>query len=181
MSKTSLTIILLEDDHHKMLIYRHLRNCGAGHHQIRIELSPAGEGSAENWVRKRFVKETRAYRSRWARTALIVMIDADSYDVMDRLAQLDQALRENGDPTVGKDERIARLIPKRNVETWILCMNGQAVDEETDYKRTRNDWNSLIPKAARTLHQWTHLESEPPSRCVDSLRSSIGELRRLEL
>jgi hypothetical protein len=181
MSKTSLTIVLLEDNQHKMLIYRHLRNCGAGHRQIRIELSPAGEGSAEKWVRKRFVKETRAYRSRSARTALIVIIDADSYDVLDRLKQLDQALRENGNPTVGKDERIARLVPKRNVETWILCLNEQAVDEETDYKRTRNNWKPLIPTAARTLYQWTHLELEPPSRCIDSLRSGIRELKRLEL
>ena len=29
-------------------------------------------------------------------------------------------------------EQIARLVPKRNVETWILCLNGQAADEDTD-------------------------------------------------
>jgi len=53
-------------------------------------------------------------------------------------------------------EQIARLVPKRNIETWILCLNGQAVDEDTDYKRRRDDWTELIPEAAETLSKWTH-------------------------
>lgn len=40
-----------------MLFYRYLLNCGFSHHEIRVEQSPSGRGSAENWVRKRFVQE----------------------------------------------------------------------------------------------------------------------------
>src|SRR2546430_7675062 len=128
MNKPSRVIVVLEDDHQKMLIYRYLVKCG-WRHAVRIHQSPSGRGSAESWVRERFVKETIAYRSRQARTltALIVMIDADTRTVQDRLNQLDQALTDNGQQTVAGTERIARLIPKRNVETWILCLNGQAV------------------------------------------------------
>jgi hypothetical protein len=32
-------------------------------------------------------------------------------------------------------EQIARLVPKPNIETWILCLNGQAVDEDTDLQK----------------------------------------------
>ena len=78
MSKTSLIIVLLEDDHHKMFIYRYLTKFGVSPWAIRIVRSPSGAGSAESWVRKQFVVETSRYRSRQARTALIVMIDADN-------------------------------------------------------------------------------------------------------
>jgi hypothetical protein len=146
---------------------------------IRIVLSPSGQGSAEAWVRKTFAKEVSAFRSRHAQTKLIVVIDADTGSVQDRLRQLDQTLRENGkEPVDATTEQIARLIPKRNIETWVLCLNGHAVDEETNYKKTRNDWNELIPQAAETLLDWTR-SGEPPNHCVDSLRNGVRELKRL--
>jgi hypothetical protein len=112
---------------------------------------------------------------------LIVIIDADAGTVQDRLTQLDQALKDSGKPAIDKSERIARLVPKRNVETWILCLNDQRVDEETDYKRTTDDSSALIPAASKALHQWTQSESKLPSHCIDSLRRGIRELKRLEL
>jgi hypothetical protein len=157
MSKPSQVIIVLEDDHHEMLIYRYLIHCGLKRYAIRVHRSPSGQGSADSWVRKRFVEETNAYRNRQARalTDLIVVIDADVHTVKERLKQLNQALTDSGNPIVGESERKARLVPKRNVETWILCLNGEAVDEETDYKRTRSGWNELIPTASEALYQWT--------------------------
>jgi len=95
-------------------------------------------------------------------------------------SQLDQALKNAGKkPVDPANEQIARLIPKRNIETWILCLNEKPVDEETDYKNTRDDWNELIPPAAETLFQWTSSKAEPPNHCVDSLRIGVRELNRL--
>ena len=181
MSETcSLVIVVVEDDHHKMLVYRYLVHCGLKRHAIRIERSPSGRGSAENWVQKRFVKEVSEYRSRHAQTALIVVIDADTGSVQDRLTQLDQALTQSGKDTIDPHrEQIARLAPKRNIETWILCLNGQTVDEHTDYKN-RTDWRGLITDAANALFQWTQ-RSQLLDHCVDSLRSGITELKRLSL
>ncbi len=150
MHKPSLVIAIVEDDHHKMLVYRYLIRCGIREHEIRIERSPSGRGSAENWVRNQFMKETRIYRARHAQTALIVMIDADTGTVQNRFAQLDRALAEKGREAVADAERIARLVPRRNVEAWILCLNGQSVDEQTDYKNS-DGWIKLIPRAAETL------------------------------
>lgn len=143
---------------------------------------PAGKGSAEQWVRMRFAKEVAAYRHRSARakTALIVMIDADSHKVAGRLAELAQSLEEAGSPPVQMDEKIAQLVPKRNVETWILCLTGEEINEETDYKGTRQDWTNLIPQAAITLFQWTRPNTAAPEDCIDSLTKGITELRRLE-
>jgi hypothetical protein len=181
MSKPSRVIVVLEDDDHEKLLYRYLIECGWKRRQIYISPPPSGQESAEGWVRREFVKETNAYRNRQARaqTGLIVMIDADKYTVRERWSQLDQALKDSGEKTVGKRERIARLVPKHNVETWILCLNEEPVDEETDYKATRRQWNESIPTASETLCHWTRSQAEPPIHCVSSLRTGVRELRRL--
>jgi hypothetical protein len=175
-------IVVLEDAHHEMLVRRYLIKRGLNRYAIRIERSPSGQGNAEGWVRKTFVREVNVYRGRHAKTALIVVIDADNHTVQDRLRQLDRALEDGGKQRVDVGhEQIARLVPKRNIETWILCLNGHAVDEEVDYKKTKDNWNDLIRRAAGTLSQWTHQEAEPPSHCIDSLRSGVRELNRLRI
>jgi len=182
MSNPSLVIVLVEDEHHRMFIRRYLIECGLKEHAIRIQQSPSGRGSAESWVLKRFVAETRVYRNRQARagTALIVMIDADNHSVQDRMTQFDQALVDFEQPIVGKSERIARLVPRRNVETWILCLNDeQDMNEDTNYTSERRNWHELIPSAAEMLCEWTRANAEPPNRCVDSLRIGVRELKPL--
>ncbi len=147
---------------------------------MRIQPSPRGRGSAEAWVREHYVEEVARYRSRQAKrakTALIVMIDADTKTVKQRLDQLDQALKASGGSALGTSEEIARLVPKRNVETWILCLTDEAVDEETDYKTSRDDWSALIRQAARALYDWSH--SDLPDHCTDSLNRGVRELNRL--
>ena len=180
MSKPSQVIVVVEDERQKMLIYRYLKKHGL---RTRIESSPSGKGSAENWVQKRFPKEVIAYRVRQAKTAtaLIVVIDADARTVQERINQLDQTLKDAKKKTVDpKSEKVARLVPKRNIETWILCLNGHEVDEMSDYKNTRGDWTKLIPQAAEGLVQWTRPRAKLPNHCVASLRSGISELNRLE-
>ena len=181
MSKPSFVIVIVEDERHEMLVRRYLKKCGIGPHHVTYVRSPSGEGSAEQLVRTRFAKEVSAYRNRQARaaTALILVIDADVHTVRDRLTQLNRGLGEGGVQPIGDAEQIARLVPKRNVETWILCLNEQPVDEETDYKKTRDDWTELIPQAAETLFQWTRPRAVPPNNCVDSLQSGISEMNRV--
>lgn len=179
MGKPSLVVMVVEDGLHKQLVNRYLKRRGLRPHAIRMEISPSGDASA--WVRKRFAKEVCAYRSRQAQTALIVVIDADIGTVEARLRQLDQSLNDAHMKHLELEkEQIARLIPKRNVETWILCLNGQTVDEETDYKK-RNDWNALIPPAAEILCSWTQKGDTQSDHCVDSLRLGVKELKRLRL
>lgn len=181
MSKPSLVIVLLEDERQQMLIYRYLIRRGLNSHAVRIRRSPSGQGSAEAWVRRNFVNETREYRRRQARaqSALIVVLDADTSTVQDRLNQLCQALSDSDNDVIAEGEHVALLVPKRNVETWILCLNGNAVSEQADYKTAKDDWNILISTASETLHTWTRSQDLPPNHCVESLRIGVRELRRL--
>ena len=114
-------IVLVEDSRHQQFVFRYLRQCGLESHMMRLVAYPAGAGSGEHWVRKQFALEVQAYRRRRAHagTALIVVIDADNLSVQDRLAQLDHAMDEaKADPIRPDAEQIARLVPKRNIETW---------------------------------------------------------------
>ena len=183
MPRPSFVIVVVEDERHKMLVYRYLRRHGLSPHQIRIKTSPSGQGSAEQWVRSTYSDEVKAHRIRCAgaTAALIVMIDADAHSVQGRLTQLSQALHENGVHTIHNAEQIAHLIPKRNVETWILCLNEQAVDEATDYKDPSDNWNDLILRASETLFQWTRPNAVLPKHCIDSLRRGVSEVNRLTL
>ena len=182
MNNPSLVIALVEDEHHEMLIRRYLKRYGLNEHKMRMNRSPSGRGAAEGWVQKEFPKEIKAYRRRQAsaQTGLIVMIDADANSVQERFNQLDQALTKSAQQAVGEQERIARLVPKRNVETWILCLNNEPdLDENTNYTREGRNWHDLIPPAAETLSRWTQSPGELPTHCLSSLRTGVRELRRL--
>jgi hypothetical protein len=180
MAKPSQVIALLEDNRQQQFIHRYLRRIGLKPHAIRFVLPSSGSG--EQWVRERFPTEAAAYRRRSLRaeTKLIAVTDADNLSLPERLAQLDRGLAGAGLDPIRIDEQIARLIPRRNVETWILYLNAVAVDEEIDYKRTRNDWVQLTRPAAERLYAWTRPNTRLPDVCIPSLQHGIAELCRLD-
>jgi hypothetical protein len=104
------------------------------------------------------------------------MIDADVQSVQYRLSQLGGALAESGAEPIEGSEQIALLIPKRNVERWILCLTNEVVDEVIDYKEKRDDWNSLIPRASEALFRWTRPNATLSNQCISSLRLGVREL-----
>ena len=122
-----------------------------------------------------------AYRERAARaeTSLIVVIDADAEETGRRTRQLEESLKSKGLPRRNPEERIVHLIPKRNIETWIVNLNGRQVDEEYDHRHDAGI-DDLIDSAAQTLFEWTRPNAQIPPHSVPSLRVAIPELQRLE-
>lgn len=177
MNKVSEVIVLGEDRRHQNFARRFLERLGFKAHHIFLRPVRAGGGSGEQWVRENYRKEVTQCRQRQARasTALVVMLDADTGMVEARSAQLSAALgpqrREDG-------ELIAHLISKRNVETWVLCLSGHAVDEEANYKREPKI-DGLINQAAAAFHDWSRRNGVVPQHCVDSLRQAIPEAQRI--
>lgn len=186
MSKPSLVIVLAEDQRQKQFIYRYLKNAGVRPGQIRLHVSPSGRGSAEQWVSRGFAIQVRKCRARHAQTGMFVMLDADTRTVQERLDELDQALLSAGQNPIDRNrDPIARLIPRRNVETWVLflALKGVAdppIDETTDYKRTKDDeeWSEFIPIAAEKFFAWTRPSATLPTNLIDSLRRGIKEIPR---
>lgn len=180
MGKASIVIVLAEDRRHQRFIWRYLQRLGYSSHDVVYEDLPAGRGCGEQWVRERYAKEIAAYRfrSKKAKTALVVAIDADRGDVDRRLQQFRKALADTAQESRSDGERIAHLIPKRSIETWILCLNSREVNEDVDY--SREDVDRQIQGAAMTFFNWTRQNYEIPRHCIPSLRSGISEAKRLE-
>lgn len=174
MTKYQVTI-LSEDKHHQRFVYRYLRKAGFGAREIILVDLPGDSGGAgDQWVLDRYATAVREHRRRAAKGALIVVIDADVNEVGHRTRQLDGLLRTAGLDPHGDGEAIIHLIPRRNIETWILHLNGQSVDEVNDEKRPGVD--KMVPDAAATLFEWG---GNPPAHCLPSLRAAIQELKRL--
>jgi hypothetical protein len=180
VSRASRVIVLAEDARQQNFIRRYLHRLNFGNRDIAFEPVPAGRGCGEQWVRENYARMVRACRDRNARaeTAVVVSIDADAHSSEDRARELAEALQVAALAARGPAERIAHLIPRRQIETWILCLTSEVVDEETDYHR--RDVDNVVKVAAETLFEWSRRGAPIPAHCVPSLQAAIPEVQRLE-
>ena len=180
MSAPSSIVVLAEDERHQRFIRTYLQRLiePKDYHRVRYLALPSGRGSGEQWVRARYANEVKAYRSRSfkAHSALIVMIDADTNSVAHRSAQLEQLLAKDRRMD---GEKIIHLVPKRHIETWVLCLNSQHVDEVMDYHGNR-DVDDQVKPAGIKFYEWTRPNATVPDHCVLSLQAAIPEAQRLE-
>ena len=178
MSRVSQIIGLAEDERHQRFVRRYLYRLDL-QRVTRFEPLPSGKGCGEKWVRERYAESVRGLRKRHAHTVLIVVIDADTGDTNRRLRQLEGALSSKRMLPRSAEEKIIHLIPKRNIETWILNLNGNQADEETDFRHAPGI-DERIEFAAQTFFEWTRPNAPIPAFCVPSLRIAIPEIGRLE-
>jgi hypothetical protein len=174
-------VILAEDLPQINFVRRYLIRLGHHARAIRARPVPAGRGSGEQYMRKRYPIEVSYYRERSSRrkAALMVGIDADVGSVADRKRELDDALKRESIDERKQAEAIVLLVPKRNIETWILCLVGDKVDEETDYKRRQNI-QPLIERAAGKFYEWSRPNYSVPDHCIPSLKEGFIETHRLD-
>ena len=131
MSMRRVRIVLLcEDSQHEAFARRFLKGMGWNTRELRVEKSPSASGAAEQWVRERFPIELRIYRKRkpLATSTLIAMIDADKKNVQDRINEFQKECKGHQVPFRTRDEAVAIVVPKRNIETWIHYLNGERVE-----------------------------------------------------
>ena len=141
MSRNVQVVILCEDRQHEAFARRFLARAGKYVRVQRVEVSPKGRGSGEQFVRERFAKELAYYRARKHRVeqALIVLIDADGRDVAARIEQVESTCVEAGDERRQGNERVAIFVPARNIETWFAYLEGQTVNENERYPRLERE------------------------------------------
>jgi hypothetical protein len=191
MSSPSLVLVLAEDQRQRQFIYRFLVTAGVNPHQMTIEVSPSGQGSAEQWVRKNFARHASKCRARNAKharasTSMFVILDADKLSVQEHLIELDTALTIASQPKYdAANDTIARLIPKWSVETWILYLstNGAPtppLSEDQTYKDSKSteQWAALVPPASKILVEWTRIAASRPDNLLDSLQRGLIEIPR---
>jgi hypothetical protein len=163
-------VILAEDLQHVCFVRRLLEasNFDVQPRKVRVEKSPPGRGSAEQYVREQYPKEIAAYRSKaphMRELCLVVMTDADIMSVAQR--------RNTLNPAPQSGERIAVLIPKRNIETWLHHLRGHAVNEAEVYPR--QNLPSQCDEEAKAMVGMCRAGTDMPS----SMAAACTELKRL--
>lgn len=176
MPKRIRTVILCEDRQQEVFARYFLTVCGI--RPVRVQVSPSGQGSGEQFVRENYPREVQTFRSKFPAQSdirLVVLTDADTRTVRERFQQLENTLQENGLPIRQPREGIGVFIPKRNIETWIRFLKGQSVDEEKIYPRLSKESECKPEVEALARNRRNPLPEDAPS----SLRAACLELPRV--
>jgi hypothetical protein len=191
MSDQAQFIVLCEDLQSQVFIRRALMKRGASSRRIYCEALPStsGSGAADAYVIKKYPGQVKAFRARnsKASTGLVVHVDADpAQTVPRRHAQLAETLKKSDLPPRGKDEPIAELVPKRNIETWIYSLDssllsglGEAPDENTEYRKLRGHESDCASAAEAFAEHARQHPSPSTAGLVPSLRDGLREFGRL--
>ena len=177
MSGVSITL-LCEDSQTDAFVRRFLKRRKFRGREIRTLPLPAGRQSGEQWVRERYPTELRAIRGRQG-VYLIVVTDADTRSTADRRAQLDAACDEKETPRRDDDDPVLVIVPRRNIETWLVYLGGATVDEDTTYRKLKRESDCVAH--AKNLYRMCHEaqrldEGAPPS--LQEACEEYGRLRR---
>lgn len=159
------TVILCEDQQHARfgrLLLELLGFQGIREKKMRVE---AVGGYAR--VRTNYPREVAAKRQLGENVVVVVFVDADTRTIAD----------ENGrlvcDPPREAEDAIVHFVPRRNIESWVAALRGEAVDETTDYSGRRDldvqksDVEAFLSGCERGTH------------ALESLVNACSELQRL--
>ena len=171
-------VILCEDRQQEVFARKFFLSRGFHHREIDPKTAPRGKGSAEQFVREQYALEVRTWRkkSTYLSILLAVVIDADTYTVQQRLTQFDDTLKNSSQQPRQPDEKIAIFVPKRNIETWIHYLMGEAVDEESVYPKLghESDCKPYVEKLVEDICPTGLPDDAPPS-----LHIACDELKRI--
>jgi hypothetical protein len=172
-------VVLCEDTQTECFIRRFLVKQNWDRRKLRFETLPAGRGSGLVWVREKFINELKAFRSRNARMAacLIVAADADNLTVEERIQTFKQACAEAQVPFRQEREKVAFIIPCRNIETWLAYLRREPVNETDAFPKC--DFESDCQSQVVALDEMCRRQSLEPRPVPPSLVSACEEFQRI--
>ena len=196
-------VILCEDLQASCFLRRALIAAGARRHDIRVCPFPDNRFRAQSasddrpvdgyrvyacgsqHVRENYPSELVAIRARSAKrdAALVVHIDVDNSStsertVQDRQRELEGACRARGVPARRDSDPVAHIVPRRNIETWIHFLRGNApIDEAVEYPK----WGGREAEAAEAAVDFVARSREPgaPLGAPPSLAMGLAEFHRV--
>lgn len=178
-SRNVRIVVLCEDKQQFTFAYRCLKRLGFRPRDIEAKFTGLGRagGAGEKYVRDQYAAEVEQVRRRHALSALLTVIDADTTTVSLRERQLSQALA-GAQQQRAASEPIAHWIPRRNIETWIHFLLGQAVNEQLPYPKFNGRERDCEP-AAKRLALIIRAREPSPTGSLPSLLHGIAETSRL--
>jgi hypothetical protein len=145
-------VLLVEDEVLECFVRRVLLALGFQPRDIRVERAPTGRGSAKDWVTKNYPNEVRVHRRKASyqdNIGIVVGTEADEKTVQERCRMLDSALETAGLEIRQPGEKFCLIVPKWNIETWLVNLGGENIDEDrNDYKNHSSSRNVDYPVVA---------------------------------
>ncbi len=135
MSRRVKVVLLCEDSQHEAFARRFLEKMGWPRRQLRVLKAPQGRGAGEQFVREHFPDELLGLRRSHVRSSLLVLVDGNAVGVAGRVEAFRHACRERGVAPWEKGEPVGVFVPTRSIETWLVYLQGQEVDETRRYPR----------------------------------------------
>jgi hypothetical protein len=180
-------VLLVEDEALECFVRRVLLDLSFQTRDIRVKRSPKGRGSGKDWVTKNYPDEVRAHRAKASyqeNIGIVVGIDADEETVQERGRALDAVLERSGLEKRRSEEKFCLIIPKWNIESWLVYLGGEAIDEDKDdYKNHPSIRNVDYPTMAdafveryRSWRQGSVDQTTPPS-----MIAAFEEIKRFGL
>jgi hypothetical protein len=137
MTQNRQSIVILCEDKQQYLFARYFLQKKGFTGEFFPKFCLKGKQSGEQYVRENYAAQVKGYRSQKNRKkiCLVVVIDADTLTVAERIRQLEMTLQEKRH----REEKIAIFVPKRNIETWIhYLQSGEPIDEIVAYSKLAN-------------------------------------------
>jgi len=173
MTRRVRLVVVAEDRQTEMFLRQVLYGLGFALRDLRFVTAPKAKQAADQWVLAMHgveAKRLRANAHAQPNTGMVTCIDADHHTVDERHAQLDRTMAF----IRGPKERMAWLVPKQNIETWLRALDGQPADEATDYKQRGRDPMPCSEAAAAFLRLEPGQHVSLPS--LHTARTEIGRV-----
>ena len=179
MARSVRLTLLCEDKQHKVFAHRFFKSMGWNLRDWRTIVSPAGQGSGEQFVRTEFPKQLRALRGRGnEQVFLVVLIDGNTAGARRRRQQIDEACIVEETQPPSNSERVMIGAPTRSIETWIASLAGTTVNETSrNYPKLtgrESECQPQVEELARMCERGELSEPAPPS-----LIAACEEYRRV--
>jgi len=180
MSKYTQIVVLCEDTQQWLFAYYFLIGWGIPRQRIRRSKYSFGSGSGEQRVRVNYPKEVRELRryQHHLNICLIVIMDADTQSIENHFRELENALATTALERRYENEKIAIFIPKRNIETWIVYLKGDMVNENDEYPHLRKNESDCKPSVTQLAENCRNRQPLPDN-APPSLKAACKELERI--
>lgn len=152
-------------------------------HFHRVYVEPRKPHGGASFVLQRIERWANYIRQHHQEAVgLLVVIDGDMAGLHERLESIRAAAGLTG---AAWEERIAKCVPCRSVETWEMWLCGERdINEETKYKEAfRREVERGLMSSRMAVQAWlaplTEEERQTEERCLPALAHGRREIERL--
>ena len=184
MSNSVSLVLLCEDERHAQFIQAFLRT---KKRRLTRQSFPDGYKSHARggikpnnaFVLAKAIDEISEARKVPPKRALILAIDGDSYGYASRCGAIAAQLKEQSMAPLGDKERIALVVPCRNIETWVHHFSGHAANETDEFGHLYPKRSYDAKPQARMFADWVSDGNAQEVQELPALNAAREELRRL--